>query len=81
MVDSVQSLEQVFDRYAILNSNDWNTTLELKLTERPLNLDEKRYLQLTDRLVLVAKTDNKNIIKPGTLVRGYFQLKFRLRVT
>ena len=68
VVDSIQSLEPVFNRYSIVNSNDWNTTLELKMTERRLNDDEKRYLQLTDRLILVAKVDNKNVIKPGRIV-------------
>ena len=77
VLDSIQSLEKVFDRYSLLNSNDWNTTLELKLTERPLNTDEKQYLQLTDRLILVAKTDNKNIIKPGALVRKWLYHKNR----
>ena len=68
VVDAIQSLEPVFDRYSILNSNDWNTTLELKLAGRPLDDTEKQYLQITDRLVNVAKTDNQIVMKPGKIV-------------
>ena len=77
VVDAVQSLEMVFDRYSILNSNDWNTTLEIKMANRQLSSDEKQYLRIVDRLVLIAKTDNKLIIKPGTLVSIKLISKFK----
>ena len=68
VVESVQTLESVFDRYAIVNSNDWNTTLELKMCGRTLEDVEKIYLQIADNLILIAKTDNKVVIKPGNMV-------------
>ena len=78
VVESVQSLEMVFDRYAILNSNDWTVTNELKLVNRRLEDEEKRYLQIADRLMNVAKTDNKNLIKPGPIVS---HIEFLVKVT
>ena len=68
VVDAVQSLEIAFDRYALLNANEWTITHELKMAGRPLEDDEKKYLQIADRLMAVAKTDNPCLIKPGEIV-------------
>ena len=61
-------MERVYDRYGLLVANDWSTTLELKTAERPLEDEEKRYLNIADRLMTVAKLDSKTLLKPGNLV-------------
>ena len=66
--DKVESIEIACDRYSLMVANDWSTTLALKTAERPLEDEEKRYLNITDRLMQVAKLDNKNLLKPGTIV-------------
>ena len=64
----VITLEDVYDRYAILNANDWATTLTLKMTDGRLEDEEKQYLNLADELLRIAKTDNFRLLKPGPLV-------------
>ena len=64
----VITLEEVYDRYAIMNANDWSTTLSLKLSTERLSDEEKMYLNLADDLIRIAKMDNFRLLKPGPLV-------------
>ena len=68
---NVISLDDVFDRYALMNANDWASTKRLKMTDDRLSQEEKEYLNLTDDLVRVAKIDNFKLLQPGPLVSNY----------
>ena len=61
-------MDDVYDRYAIMNANDWTVTKTLKMSDDRLSQEEKEYLNLADDLIRIAKIDNFKLLKPGQLV-------------
>ena len=46
------------------------------MTDERLTAEEKEYLNLTDDLIRIAKTDNFRLLKPGPLVIYKFYLNY-----
>ena len=61
-------LETVKDTYALMNGNDWNTTLRLKIESRQYTDEEKEYLNKADEVLANGKLYQKELMKPGSLV-------------
>ena len=76
----ISMLETVKDTFAIMNGNDWNTFLRLKLESRQYTDEEKEYLNKSDEALANAKLYRKELMKPGSLVSSELKLIWKYDV-
>ena len=61
-------MDDIKNRYALMNGVDWNCTRDLKLVDRDYTRIECQFLNSCDRILKAGKTGKKILMKPGPLV-------------